>query len=212
MPIKTTLTALFASLALHGAVVGYSLHVLPWTEAPRRAADPIEISYVTTKKTVPKPSEIPLPKKKVKGIRPPASRIEAAAMTEVNPQPAKPALSSLPAKKDAAKTSVELLADPEKGRIFSDYFSVVKEAIHAMLRKKCEGKKIGQGSVTLGFVLNSEGKLERVTVLETDAKMDPLLRNIAVECLREAAPFANFPKDLNSARVSFSLTVFFDGL
>lgn len=108
------------------------------------------------------------------------------------------------------KTSSELLTDPVQGKIFVGYFGEVKHQIQEMLAKKYASRAIGYGSVYLFFVLDSRGELEKISVVDKLSTADEYLRALAIQCLKEAAPFGNFPKDLQIPRISFNVTVFFE--
>lgn len=110
------------------------------------------------------------------------------------------------------KSGADLMANPKTRGLFADYFSLVKSRIQEKLRQKCQGRKIGSGSVELAFVLQSNGHLQKVFVMERRSQADPQLKNLAIESLRESAPFEGFPKDFNARQIAFNLTVYFDDL
>ena len=37
------------------------------------------------------------------------------------------------------------------------------------------------------------------------------MKELAVRCIRDSAPFGNFPKDLGPRHIYFNITIFFDG-
>jgi hypothetical protein len=48
-------------------------------------------------------------------------------------------------------------------------------------------------------------------VASKDEPTDEVLEQLAVQCLRESAPFGSFPSDLGSQKIAFNVTIFFDG-
>jgi outer membrane biosynthesis protein TonB len=132
------------------------------------------------------------------------------------PKPVNPSSSpkeikeSVAKEKIASRNSADLANDPEKGKVFVGYFADVKERISTVVRRKYSDYNPGRGSVSLLFLLNASGSLEKVVVDERASTKNPFLRNFAKECIREAAPFGKFPKNLGSDRISFNVTVLFD--
>ena len=109
------------------------------------------------------------------------------------------------------KTGAEIMADPQKGKLFVGYFSDVKKKIQKTLSDRFSQRYTGRGSVTLAFVLSSEGYLEKVSVLPKGTEGDFELHDLAVQCLRDSAPFGAFPPALGSDHIAFNVTIFFDG-
>lgn len=222
---------LCASLTFH-AVVGLSLGERPGPLS--KTAEPIQIDYlrhdkipasaVTVQKspakdvpTVKKNRGIPVPKM-TKKADPPAKAgpsdfqkfIEAKLKKQEIELARLSSERSVP-KSVSPKTSAEIMADPEKGKIFIGYFSEVKKKIQQTLLDRYARRYSGRGSVTLAFVLNARGSVEKVIVASKDAGADEMLQDLAVQCLRESAPFGPFPQTLGSQKIAFNVTIFFDG-
>ena len=227
--VKVLCTALSASAIIHAAFLGYSL-ILPGHESQTANNELVRIEEFQLEKAPVSPSLPVVPKKEI--VTPkktkPAPRHEKKAMPqrsfsefqrmmeekiqkqlqelkqmEAPPEPPSPAVSAM--------TSAELLNDPVKGKVFLSYFSRVKKKIQDTVYQKTAHDLYGQGSVSLVFVLNAEGKLEKVRILSKETQADEMMQALAVKCLRESAPFGPFPKDLGSSRVAFNITIFFDG-
>ncbi len=212
-----------ASLVFHVAM-GWSV-AKHWS-ASSSSEEAIQISYVETHKT-PKPSASPSipaapsgPKKKVvRGIpiprlpvneaapESPPSDFEKVVKKKIDQQ--QRLLEKLNAA--PAKNSAEIMADPKKGKIFVGYFTEVRRKIQDTLSSRYAHKYSVRGGVALGFVLNSQGFVEKVAVLEKGTDGDARLQELAIQCLREAAPFGAFPPELGSDRIAFNVTIFFDG-
>jgi outer membrane biosynthesis protein TonB len=195
---KALLLPLFVSVGLH-ATFGWTL-ARHWGAADPRHADSVQISYPESPSLpAPKAVQAPAaPKKKLRGIPVPRYTSE-------------PPAAPTPAKKDRPKSSAEMMADPQKGRIFISYFSEVKKKIQKTLVDRFSRRYSGKGSVTLGFVLSSQGFVEKVAVLPKGTEGDEGLQDLAIQCLRESAPFGVFPPGLGSDRIAFNVTIFFDG-
>ena len=227
--LKSAVLPLCLSLGVHAGVI-WSLAQGPvFNRVP--GDEPIEISYVELplKKAPQAPSTPPaaVPKKKLRGI--PIPRFAPAEA----PEPSEPSdfqkdmearlkkQRTILAKLSAAepveariappKTGVEMLADPKKGKIYLSYFGQMKKKIQKTLLERFARRTSGKGNVTLLFVVNSEGFLEKVSISPKDAREDEMLRDMAVQCLQEAAPFGAFPPDLGSDRLAFTVTFLFDG-
>ena len=200
----------FVSASLH-AFVWYSVGVSPMFRQAH--TEPIEISYVEYVAKI-KPAAVPQAPPKV--VRSPAKPTAApvkptsAAKKVVRylpPAPSLPLVAVTPVAK--TKTSAELIADPQKGKIFVSYFSLVKEKIHQTLRDHYGVSGVESGSVCLYFVLDSSGKLQKGVVVEKDSDAGESLKVLAMQCLHESAPFAAFPKSLAAENIAFNVTVFF---
>jgi len=229
---KPALIFFCASLALHTAV-GLSLGN-PWPGSLSKSSEPIQIDYlryekiplsaVTAEKSavkdapaVKKSRGIPVPKMTQKINAPgKAEPSDFQKFIEAKLRKQEMELARLSSERSSPKsappkTSAEIMADPEKGKIFVGYFSDVKKKIQQTLLDRYAHRYSGRGSVTLAFVLNARGSVEKVIVASKDARADEMLQDLAVQCLRESAPFGPFPQDLGSQKIAFNVTIFFDG-
>lgn len=107
------------------------------------------------------------------------------------------------------RESSDFLMDPKNGKIFVDYFMKIKEKITRTIQKRYAIENGVKGSVELLFVLNSHGRLENAWVSKEKTDADEAARTFALECLKAAAPFNPFPKELGSEKISFNVAVFF---
>ena len=224
---KTVLVSLSASVVLHAAI-GIALGKPILGERPN-LSQPIQIDYLQVeKKSLPRPQkEAVTVVKKKRGI--PVPKMTAKEEAEKKAQPSdfqkfiaqklkkqELELARLTSERSEAKaakpkTSAEIMADPQKGKVFVGYFSDVKKKIQGTLIERYAHRYSGRGSVTLAFVLNSHGRIEKVIVASKDEQADEMLQDLAVQCLRDSAPFGDFPQDLGSQRIAFNVTIFFDG-
>ncbi len=208
--------ALILSVALHGAAA-YSLYgrsVAPEHPGP----DPeklIQISYVEPRvepKVVFKKELPPAPKLPVKIPTPArlASPPKVLSKSKVAGFSVARALPPAPSPASEMRSSADLLNDPQKGKAFSGYFAQVKDKIHRVLAKRYAAGESGEGKVVLYFVLNPNGELESVDALPRQSDAEKPMQRLAVECVKEAAPFGEFPKDLALERISFNVTIHFE--
>ena len=214
---------LCASLGLH-MVMGWSV-ARHWT-SPQNT-EPIQISY-TESHALSKP----VLRKKFPSIQVPrlAIKKEASKETVAEPEPtdfqksmettlkkqqrllaklnAVPSAEVRPAQ-ESPRSSAEILADPKKGKIFVGYFTEVRRKIQETLSERYAHRYSVRGGVALGFVLDTQGFIDKVVVLEKGTDGDERLQELAVQCLRESAPFGPFPSELGSDRIAFNVTLYF---
>ena len=209
------------SIAVH-AFLGYAM-TLPGTPQSPSLSEAIQVDYVRSAPAVDsKPA--PVIRKKVKGIPVPrvettASKTEPTDFQKIVDEKIKKQLSQLKhldvptpeTRISSSMTSAELIADPVKGSIFVGYFGQVKKKIQGTVFQKAGRNLYGRGSVCLGFVLDVAGKLEYVRVLPKGTDADSSMQDLAVQCIKDSAPFGSFPKDLGPRHIYFNITIFFDG-
>jgi len=220
--------ALISSLSIH-AFFGIFLFTQT-VSRPVSGGEPIQISYVhyekplILEKTQPQPKTPvmqlvplkipakphpakPVSEKKTESRVPVFSKKkEFASENFERPQPAAPAVQERP------KTALDFMTDPQKGKIFYDYFGRLKEKIDLNLRRKYHGADDALGVVSLYFVLNPDGSLVKAGVLSKESDADISLQKIALESLRRSAPFGGFPHDLGNGPLAFNLKIYFDEL
>ena len=91
---------------------------------------------------------------------------------------------------------------------YINYYQLIREKVRQTLKSRYD-KRYAEGDVTLIFILNSNGSLASVDTEQESSSRDPALKDLAMQCLGEAAPFPAFPKELSVTKMSFSLTVSF---
>ncbi len=201
------------SLALHALVGAPGYLSLPQSQDAHE--EEIQISYVTPPPFLEAPSA-PLGvlhpgngvAKKGGGVIPPLSRPATTPPRVERRVKQKLGSRALP----AVKASTELLSNPETGKIFSGYFNMIKKKIHHRVLSKYSHHSVGRGSVSLFFILDSNGKLDSVSVIERQSEADQAVKDFATECLKEASPFPPFPSALDLKKISFSVTLMFEDL
>ncbi len=221
---------LLLSLAAHGVGAGIVAYAPQGMPQKATQSEPIEISFVQyaephtsnpaepaqRKKIAHKAKGIPIPRLKPEAVseKLPPSEFEKMMQTKLRKQEEQllklSADTRVPEVKTLPQTSAELLSDPVKGKIFVGYFGSVKHQIEELLVNKYAKKSIGRGSVCLFFVLDRNGRVVSVSVVDAESSADEYLRDLAIQCLREAAPFGNFPQSLHTERISFNVTIYFE--
>jgi TonB family protein len=115
-------------------------------------------------------------------------------------------------KKDNAKeVSLEQARREKTLKSTSDYISyyqLIREEVRRRLKANYRGYS-SEGEVCLIFTLSSEGALLNCGIEHDKSSGDKVLQEIALRSLKEAAPFAPFPKGLTIGRMSFNLVVSF---
>lgn len=121
----------------------------------------------------------------------------------------RPVKTTSPAITPVVRNSSELLADPKNGKVFVNYFVRVKERLARVIQRQYGAGSVGNGTVSLVFVLRADGSLENVLVSGPQTDADESAKNFALNCLKDAAPFGSFPKELGLDRISFNVAVYF---
>lgn len=212
MTVSRLATFAIASVAAHG-VLFFTMNAGEFSSAPRH--EEISISIIEAPASAPPRQDVaPAPAVMTAPALPsalktwtrstPPKAVDAPSDSEQVSRPA-----PVPAQ-ETIKSSAELLTDPQKGRVFENYFVAVKSQIHEVVRKRYTRSGVGQGTVSLVFVLASDGSLENVFVADKLSDADLLLKIFAKNCVRDAAPFARFPTELDLPKISFNITVLFE--
>ncbi len=215
---------LCVSLGLH---VGMGWSVARHWNAPSKNTEPIQISYAESRTESHEPPK-PVLKKKFPAIQVPRFTPKKEAVSEPEPtdfqkdmetalkrqQRLLSKLDGIPPGgiqpvEERAKSSAEILADPKKGKIFVGYFGEVRRKIQETLSERYAHRYSVRGGVALGFILNAQGFIDQVAVLGKGTDGDERLQELAVQCLRESAPFGPFPAELGSDRIAFNVTLYF---
>ena len=222
MPYRSTFLACMGSIMLHSAVLATSFY---WpssqNEAPAQRAVQVDLVNYTPQKEVkakiaqnsttklaPKPRVTQKTLVEKKAAAPVKTTILKSA---VSPDRAvKPtAKSDLNADTQNVRSGSELLADPQKGKIFLDYFTVIKERVQRRVEKKYEKERLDRGDVALVFVLRSDGDLVKVYAVDKESDANDKVKEFAKQCVKECSPFPKFPKELGMEKISFNLSILF---
>ena len=220
--------ALLVSIIAHGAILlqNPDFSILP---KPKKGQE-VKISYVKTKPSSERQlrnnlpaarrdepflnlaAKITLDKTDISAAK------ERAGIFEANPQRILPApLFKRPAlvKPDviAIKKKIQLSIpnpNPEKLNSLSyiSHSQMVREKIRRALYQNYSGTNTG--IVNLSFLVTNYGRAGDIRIVDEGSSASATLREIAVKSIKDAAPFHEFPKDLDYPQLSFSVTISFE--
>ena len=203
MSFRPITTFLIASLVAHAAFA-VSVYLPLWNDQASKDGT-VMISYVAETK--------PVPEEKRELSRRLRKQLSLARRAVKEPVVKSPA----PRRESQSKPSVSLigesgalLRDPKKGKVFAGYFGQIKERIGKTIRRRYSEELAGRGDVSLVFVLRADGSLEDVAVRKQERQPEIIAEDFAVQCVRNAAPFRPFPKELGLIKIYFSVTLLFD--
>lgn len=129
--------------------------------------------------------------------------IEMKAPVDANRENAKSAASKDEALKDAKKQ-----AEIKSSKDYINYFQFLREKIRQRLRANYTYYD-KEGDISLAFILESDGSLSAIEIIDAASAPDKELKAIAIESVKEAAPFPGFPKALPYPKLSFNLDISF---
>jgi len=150
-------------------------------------------------------------------VKEPPSRLVETPKVEIPPSPRvemKPAAGLVAAKVSAPfakETAVDLAAKQARimsTRDYANYYQLIRERIRQKLKDRYRSY-YNEGDVCLIFVLRADGALVSSSVDPKISTSDKVLINTATQSLKEATPFAPFPKALALPQMSFTLSVSF---
>ncbi|MBU1913475.1 MAG: hypothetical protein KKB22_08085 [Candidatus Omnitrophica bacterium] len=103
--------------------------------------------------------------------------------------------------------------EKDKGRkaTYIGYYRAVREKIRYYAdRNYLKEGSASQGEVFLSFVVAASGELLHIMIIDAKSIEDPLLRNIAIDSIRDASPFPTFPQGMNQYQVTFNVVISFE--
>ncbi|NQT33099.1 MAG: energy transducer TonB [Candidatus Omnitrophica bacterium] len=99
----------------------------------------------------------------------------------------------------------EKYSEEDKKQALLSYYNIIREKIRAQLHFNASGYKLSD--ITLLFILSPDGNLKRLESAGSDA--DPQAKRRVLRAVRGAQPFPEFPAELGTSPIKFSLTVQF---
>ena len=109
------------------------------------------------------------------------------------------------------ETIVNEEKDSGRKATYISYYRSVREKIRYYAdRNYIREGSTGEGEVFLSFTVTSKGELLQVAVIEKRSIEDPLLRNIAINSVRDASPFPGFPQGMNQYQITFNVVISFE--
>ncbi len=94
-----------------------------------------------------------------------------------------------------------------KNPAYMSYYDVIREKIKAVA--SLNSPLIAEGEVYLTFILDSNGQLKALKLIDEKSIPDQKLRQLAYEFVEQASPFPPFPNDLKHSQLSFTVIIEF---
>jgi len=115
------------------------------------------------------------------------------------------------AKEKRFETVIKEEQDDAKKATYISYYRTVREKIRQRAdRNYPRNRSLGEGEVFLSFVVTSSGELLQIRVIDKASVNDALLRNIAIDSVRDASPFPPFPKGMSQYQITFNVIISFE--
>jgi TonB family protein len=213
------------SFGVHAAIVAQNPGYL-FFSSPREKSRNIEISYIKKpavkkqeqRKTMPMKNEplLDLSSRVSMNKRNPPPFIDRDASSKSNLQAVRKELPfERPAliKPDiiAIKKKITLPA-VDLGKIGSpsyiSYYQIVREKIRRAAYQNYNRNDTGEVYIT--FIISSAGYLKDVRLIEEKSVAAEYLKVIALNSVKNASPFPNFPKELDYPQLSFNVVISFE--
>jgi len=114
-------------------------------------------------------------------------------------------------KGDKFETVVNNEKDNGRKATYISYYRSVREKIRYYADKNYikEGNA-SQGEIFLSFVITSRGELLHIMIIDAKSAEDLLLRNLAINSIRDASPFPIFPQDMTQHQITFNVVISFE--
>jgi len=91
---------------------------------------------------------------------------------------------------------------------YINYYQVVREKIRRAAYQNYNRNDTGEVYIT--FIISNAGYLKEVRLVEEKSQAAPYLKEIALQSVRNASPFPNFPKELDYSQLSFNVVISFE--
>jgi hypothetical protein len=114
-------------------------------------------------------------------------------------------------KGDKFETVVNNEKNSGRKATYISYYRSVREKIRYYADKNYikEGSA-SQGEIFLSFVVTSSGELLHIMIIDARSAEDLLLRNLAINSIRDASPFPAFPQGMNQHQITFNVVISFE--
>lgn len=89
-----------------------------------------------------------------------------------------------------------------KNKSYISYYRLINEKIRESVICPLE---FSEGEIALSFILGSDGYLRNIEVTESTLIKDDVLRETAMQIVRNAAPFPPFPKSIQHDQLTFNI-------
>jgi TonB family protein len=91
---------------------------------------------------------------------------------------------------------------------YISYYQIVREKIRRAAYQNYTHTETGE--IYLTFVITSQGYVKGVRLIEEKSRGADYLRQIALRSVQDAAPFPDFPKDLDYPNLTFNVVISFE--
>ena len=181
--------------------VNYKKNVNTEEALNRRLAETVEKRIDVNKEPLKSPSDIK------KALNPPAyaqgsgSIRKKTSITRIKtPLIRQKSLSSL-------VTYPEVSSPFAKNPAYMSYYDVIREKIKAVA--SLNSPLMAEGEIYLTFILDSNGQLKSLKLIDEKSIPDQKLRQLAYNFVEQAAPFPPFPNELKHPQLSFTVIIEF---
>ncbi|MCX5657611.1 MAG: TonB family protein [Candidatus Omnitrophica bacterium] len=201
--------------------LGHILIFFPWSgldiRSDRKDFKDIEINYfqikqapqeeikisnpiVATKSDKEEIGQSKVPEKKES---PPAEKKEVSLGTKKEEKKQAPALTR--EEQMVARDFASLSKEP----VFLDYYRAIREKIKISAHRH-KPAFFNPGEVYIFFILDKQGELRRLKVIDSKSDPNTVLREAAMRSVEDASPFPLFPQGLNREQISFNIIIAFE--
>ncbi|MFA5389596.1 MAG: TonB family protein [Candidatus Omnitrophota bacterium] len=109
----------------------------------------------------------------------------------------------------------EAVVNDEKDNIkrasYISYYRSVRERIRYYAdRNYIKEGTVSEGEVFVSFTVTSRGELLHIMIMDNRSAKDRILRNTAVNSIRDASPFPAFPQGMNQYQITFNVIISFE--
>ncbi len=110
---------------------------------------------------------------------------------------------------DQRKISVPYI-EPEKmnNPNYLNYYQIVRERIKNNAYQLYSRFDVGE--IYMAFILNSNGKLKKIKIVDGKTTANSYLRSIGLRSIQESAPFPKFPEELHYPELPFNVLISFE--
>ncbi|HOD12427.1 MAG TPA: TonB C-terminal domain-containing protein [Candidatus Omnitrophota bacterium] len=111
-----------------------------------------------------------------------------------------------PQKRKVSVPAVE--AQQINNPVYINYYQIVRSRIRD--RAYANYERFESGEVYLTFMLDSQGSLKRIKIIEERTRANQYLRQISMRSIEESNPFPPFPSDLQYPELSFNVIISYE--
>jgi len=217
------------SFFIHGVILFQNPHFNPFDISPNKKEENLRIIYVKKEaelKKEPKeslaknglPLKIPSKITTSKINPPPFIDVDKAVLARKNqnreiltrqPNFTKPTLTKpdvTATKKKITLPAVDI--DKINNPSYLSYYQIVREKVRRAAYQNYT--RTDTGEVYLSFIISRQGFLTDVHLVEEKSSSNSYLREVALHSIQEAAPFPDFPKELDYPQLSFNVIISFE--